>query len=143
MANNTNLSWNGEGVSPFSARGLTQTLDLIGAASNIRRTINGDARNLSATQFRKYKSTISCSDQNPPALDDVWPGDVLVVDCCAELSYKTAGGAPARPVVAGSSYVEGDYTIYCPQLTLIVVSKDQSTDDYGHTTGWKLELEET
>ncbi len=66
-------------------------------------------------QFRKYKSSISCRDQEPPAIDGVWPGHVVTVECVAELSYPT-GGSPARPVVSGSTRTQGGFVFYRPQL---------------------------
>jgi hypothetical protein len=70
----------GIGIPDYSARGLTQTLEPIEAAISLRRTINGGLKDLSFAQFRKYKSTISCHDQEPPAVDGVWPGHVVTID---------------------------------------------------------------
>lgn len=136
------LTLSGIGVPPYSARGASQTLEPIQAAQQLRRTVNGDLIDLSRPEFRKYRSTISCADQQPPAIDGVWPGRVVTVDCITELSYRTSGGAPARSVVPGSSRTEGDYTLYRPRLTMRVVSFSQDTDEYGATVSWSLELEE-
>ena len=136
------LTLSGIGVPPWSARGASQTLEPLQAAQQLRRTINGDLIDLSRPEFRKYRSTISCADQQPPAIDGVWPGQVVTVGCISELSYKTSGGTPARSIVPGSSRTEGDYTIYRPQLTMRVVSFSQDTDEYGATVSWSLELEE-
>jgi hypothetical protein len=132
MANETLLVLSGPGVQPYSARGLKQTLTPIGAAANNRRTINGDLLDLSQQQFRKYASTISCSDQLAPALDGVWPGLVLTVDCVAELAYKTVG----------SSRTDGAYTFYRPRLTMRVMNYNMDEDEYGRVLAWSLELEE-
>lgn len=138
----TLLAITGLGLAPFSARGLTQTLEPIEQASNVRRDINGGLHDQSATQFQKYKSSISCSDINSVSFDDNWPGKSVVVDCVPELSYVTAGGTPGRTVVAGSSRTDGAYTFYRPQLTMLVTNWNVSRDEYGHATGWTLELEE-
>jgi hypothetical protein len=138
----TLLTITGQGVSPYSARGLTQTLEPITAAASLRRTINGLLKDLSAPQFRKYGSTVTCNDQAAPALDGIWPGDQITVGCVAELSYLTAGGAPQRTPVAGSSYVDGDYTIYRPQLNMRVMSYTETKDEWGAVTQWSLALEE-
>lgn len=143
MADETLLVISGHGVSPFSARGLSQTLEPIQGAGNLRRTINGALVDLSEFQFQKYHSTITCTDQNAPALDGVWPGDQLTIDCVAELSYKTAGGTPQRTVVPGSSRVEGAYTIYRPRLVVRVVSYSETQDEYGASVSWSLEVEES
>ena len=136
------LTLSGIGVPPYSVRGATQTLQPIEAAQQLRRTINGLLVDLSRAEFRKYRSTITCTDQQPPAIDGVWPGKVVTVGCISELSYKTAGGAAGRSVVSGSSRIEGDYTFYRPQLTMRIVSFSQDTDEYGASVSWSLELEE-
>ncbi|WP_027521764.1 hypothetical protein [Bradyrhizobium sp. Ec3.3] len=142
MSNETVLTISGPGVNPYSARGLTQTLDHIGAAASLRRTINGKLKDTSQPQFRKYTSTISCRDQVAPPLDGVWPGDVLTIGCAAELSYLTAGGAPQRTPVAGSSRTDGAYTFYRPQLVVKVMSYTTQEDEYGRVVSWSLVVEE-
>jgi hypothetical protein len=136
----TLLVISGQGVSPYSARGLTQTLEPIAAAASMRRTINGELKDLSRVQFRKYASTISCNDQAAPAVEGVFPGMLLTVDCVAELSYKTVGGSASRTVVA--SRTDGDYTFYRPRLSMRVVTFNMSQDEYGATVQWSLQLEE-
>lgn len=140
MTDTTVLHLDIMGVPPYSARGLTQTLDPIQAAAQLHRTVNGTLVDFSGTQFRKYKSTISCNDQNAPALEGIWPGMTVVVDCVAELGYETSTGGPSRPVVA--SRTEGDFTYYRPRLTMKVMNFTQSRDEYGHQISWVLELEE-
>lgn len=142
MANETLLVLSGEGIAPYSARGLSQTLSPIGAGSYARRTVNGELVDLSSTELRKYSSTISGSDVEAPAFDDMWPGMILTVDCVYELCYKTSGGTPGRTVVSGSSRVEGNYTYYRPQMTMMVVNWSADKDEYGHVTSWSLDLEE-
>jgi hypothetical protein len=62
MSNNyfTLLVLDGQGLPPYAARGITQTLDPINQAANLRRTVNGDLKDISFSSFRKYKSTLSC-----------------------------------------------------------------------------------
>lgn len=143
MANETLLVVSGDGMPPYSVRGITQTLEPIDAAKNLRRTVNGVLVDLSATQFKKYKSTITCTDVQSPAFDAIEVGDTLTVDCVAELSYLTASSpasGPARTVVA--TRTEGAYTFYRPRLTMVITSKQQSTNEYGAEISWTLELEE-
>ena len=97
------LTLGGIGVPAYSARGLTQSLEPIDAAVQLRRTVNGALADLSYEPFRKYKSTISCQDQEPPAVDGVWPGQLVEVGCVAELCFLTASGGPARPRSMGRS----------------------------------------
>lgn len=138
----TLLEITGIDVPPYASRGLTQTLEPIEQAKQTRRTVNGSLKDISAIQFQKYKSTISCTDQQSPGLDGIWPGVSVTVKCVAELSYKTAGGTPERNIVSGSSRVEGDYTFYRPELIMRVTSYTMQTDEYGADIGWQLDLEE-
>lgn len=138
----TILALSGMGVPPYSARGLTQTLEPIQASQNMLRTVNAVLTDISADQFRKYKSTITGADQDPPALEGKWPGMSLVVDCIPELSYITFSDLPDRVVVSGSLREEGDFTFYRPRLTMLIVNFVISKDEYGVQTGWTLELEE-
>lgn len=142
MSGETLLSISGPGIQPYSARGLSQSLVPISAKSQVRRTVNGTLIDVSDAVFEKYSSTISCTDQTVPALNDIWPGDTLTVDCVAELCYLTATGSPTRTVVSGSSRVDGAYTFYRPQLTMMVLKYDVRVNEYGAEVGWQLELEE-
>jgi hypothetical protein len=138
----TLLSLSGIGVPPYSARGLTQTLEPIEQATQLKRTVNGALVDLSAAPFRKYRSTIACQDQDPPAIDGVWPGQVVTVECVAELSFPTATGAPARPAVEDSERSEGAFSFYRPILVMRVTGFSVARDEYGAVTAWQLQLEE-
>lgn len=142
MAGETLLVISGEGMPPYAVRGVTETLEPIAAAANIRRTVNGDPVSLSAPQFAKYRWAITCSDVQSPAFDAVWLGDVVTVDCISDLGYKTSGGSPARAVVSGSSWTQGAHTYYRPQMTFMITGKSQETDEYGAVVSWSLEGEE-
>jgi hypothetical protein len=130
-------------ITPFSARGLSQTLEPISQTPWLRRTVNGALVDLSVPAFRKYATTITCEDQAVPALNGVWPGQQVTVDCVVELAYPTSGGTPDRPVVSGSSRVVGSHTYYRPRLTMRVVEYRTSFDEWGAAVGWSLRLEET
>jgi hypothetical protein len=140
----TVLVLSGVGVPDYSARGLTQTLDPIGASSQVRRTINGSLIDLSYDQFRKYQSTISAQDMDPPAVDGVWPGHIVSIECVAELCYSHAlsGNGPNRPMVYGSERISGDFTFYRPLLDMMVTSFTVSVDEYGAAVSWQMQLEE-
>jgi hypothetical protein len=143
MADTSLLTLSGMDVTPYSARGLKQTLEPIDAAGNLRRTINGTLNDLSLVQFRKYRSTISGEDQQPPALEGVWQGVTVTVGCVAELAYLTGlAGAPHRTVVAGSSRVEGSFTFYRPQLDMRITAFQVERDEYGAVDSWSIDLEE-
>lgn len=134
------------GVPPSSARGITQTLEPIDSAGQLARTVNGTLVDLSDTNFRKYQSTITCTDQQQPALDGVWPGMVLTVDCVIELSYLTATGSPSRDIAETTddegTRTDGSFTFYRPRLTMMVVSYQTGVDEYGCAANWTLSLAE-
>jgi hypothetical protein len=129
-------------VHQFSATGLTQTIEPADGSGIIRTTINGTARDRSSAQFRKYKSTISCTDLDAPAFDGIWPGQILTVDCAIEFSYAVAGGASTRTPVSGSSVIRGDFVYYRPQLVMMVMpgSPRRTYDEWGAANGWAIDL---
>ena len=138
----TLLVLSGVGVPSYSARGLTQSLEPIDAAAQLRRSINGALLDLTYAPFRKYKSTISCADLNPPSVDGIWPGHVVEVECVAELSYPESGGMPARTAVSGSERTQNGYVFYRPILDMMVVGFSAETDEYGAIVSWQMQLEE-
>jgi hypothetical protein len=137
----TLLGISGIGIAPFSARGVHETLRPIAATQKVARTVNGGLVDISAPQMRKYGLGIQCEDCNSPALDSIWPGMQLTIDCVSELAFPT-GGSPGRTEVAGSERIEGDYTFYRPQLVILVTNFQMETDEYGAKVGWSLEGEE-
>jgi hypothetical protein len=137
----TLLLLSGIGIPAWSARGLTQTLQPIEAAGSQRRTVNGTLVDLSLSQFRKYRSTIRCSDMEAPALDGIWPGHVVTVDCVTELSCPSVA-SPAKTVVPGSQRLQGGFTFYRPRLVMQVIGLSIEKNEWGAVTGWTLELEE-
>lgn len=143
-ADSTLLVLSGIGVAPYSARGLKQTLEPIQGQANIRRDIDGGLMDLSANQFKKYRSVISGQDVDPPVCDGIWAGQVVVVDCIAQLCYPASqGSSPERTVVEGSERVDGDFTFYRPRLTMMVMSAPQMTEDeWSREVTWSVELEE-
>jgi hypothetical protein len=133
----------GVGVPPYSARGLKQTIAPLDQASNNRRTVNGNLVDISFSGFRKYKSTISGTDQRPPNFDGKWPGLTVIVDCISELSYTPdEGETRQRLAVPGSEHVEGAHTVYRPRLTMKIINFSQDQDEYGADISWSLDLEE-
>jgi hypothetical protein len=126
----------------YSARGLDQSLVPIKAVAAPRRTINGALVDLAVDKFKKYETVITCSDVEAPALDNVFQGMEVTVDCVAELVYRTAGGTPSRTVIAGSARTVGAFTIYRPRLDMIVTGVQQSISEYARTVKWQLTLEE-
>lgn len=131
----------GIGFPEASVRGIIQTLEPINESAQVTRDVNGILIDISNPDFRKFASTLSCTDQVPPALAGLWPGMVVTVDCVAEWSYLTATGAPIRPVV--SSRVEGSYTFYRPRLVMVVVEPWRLGNDvWNASVQWQLVLQE-
>lgn len=129
----------------YQARGLTQTLEVIGEATQLDRTINGTLIDMSVAQFRKYSSKISApSDVNAPPLDGVFPGMEVTVGCAVGLAYLTSNGNGPhhRNPVSGSLYTDGAYTFYRPELTMRVRSVETHFDEWKNVIGWTLDLEE-
>lgn len=141
MADETLLVLAGVGVPPYSARGLEQTLVPIDQAISLARTVNGELVDLSSSAFRKYRSTINGNDQQVPAVDGVWPGAQVTVDCIVELAYPT-GGVAQRTVVPGSSRTANGFTFYRPRLTMLVTGFDVRLDEWDAVVGWSMDLEE-
>lgn len=139
----TLLVMTGVALPPYSARGLTQTLEPAdGGTSTMRRTVNGELINLSPPQFHKYKSKITGRDMDPPGMNGIFPGAEVTIDCIAEISYPTAGNEPNRPVVPGSSRDEAGHTFYRPRLQMLVTGYSVQTDEWGAAVSWSLDLEE-
>lgn len=132
------------GVNPFSARGLRGTLAPIALAQGddkMARTVNGTLVDISAPQMRKYRLEVSGDDQAPAALDGLWVGMAVTVDCMVELAHRT-GTVATRPAVAGSTRVEGDYTYYQPSLLMRVVEWSTERQEWAAAVSWTLALEE-
>jgi hypothetical protein len=129
----------------YQARSLSQTLEVIDAASQLDRTINGKLIDMSAPQFRKYKSTVNIpAEVNPSPLDNIWPGMEVLVACAASLGYQTGRvGSPARPQVSGSSWSEpGGQNFYRPLLDMRIISVKTNFDEWKNIVGWSIDLEE-
>lgn len=141
----TILSISSFGNMLYQARGLSQTLEPISAATQLERTINGTLVDISAAQFRKYQSKISApSDVNAPPLDGVFPGMLVTVECAVGLAYFTSGGNGPhhRTPVSGSTYTEGAYTFYRPVLEMRIRTLETHFDEWKNVVGWTLDLEE-
>ena len=143
--NLTLLVMNSIGVPLYSARGLTQTLTPVAEAKPVpRRTINGELRWLGLSQMQKYESTITCTDQQAPAFDGVWPGMSVLVNCVQELAYRT-GESAGRTIVPGTSprtSEDGLFVYYYPQIAFMVTDYNQSMEEYEHAYQWQLSLRE-
>ena len=128
---------------PYSARGLTQTYEPIAASQHLERSVNGRMINLSASQMKLYKTKISCTDQNVPALSGVWPGDIVTLQCVEEMSFPTISPElQERDAVEGSMRIVGSYTFYRPILQVMFMGHSTSGEEYSRNVAWSMEFEE-
>ncbi len=129
-------------LTPYSTRGASQTLRQIGQNNqNIRRSVLGSLVNLTPPWFQQYASTITCTDNNAPCLDDAWRGQICEVHCAAELNYPDTG-TPHRQEVSGSSRQEGHIIFYRPILIMMVMDIDPKFIEYEGEWAWRIDLEE-
>lgn len=139
----TELRLEGIGVPPYSARGLSQTLEPIDQAKQLERTINGELLDLGYAPMRKYKSTISGSDQKAPAVDGIWPGQIVWVDCIAQLCHSNTVATFGRePVDYDDIHEIQGFIYYRPRLHMMVTGYSTDEDEWGAVVGWKIDLEE-
>ncbi len=139
----TLLIMDGMGIPLYSARvDVVQTLVPIDQQKQLVRTINGELIDVSNDEFQLYKSTISCTDNNPAALDGIWRGRQIIVDCVVDLVYET-GGTPQRAVVPDSSRTIGGFTHYKPRLEMTVTDFQTSFAEGQAAHSWQIDLEET
>ena len=86
----TNLSLTIGGFPPLSARGCRQSLFQT-SLGDLRRTINGHLVFTGGLNQKKYASIIHGKDKAPPALEGLWPGQSLRVQCLSSLTQKITG----------------------------------------------------
>lgn len=127
---------------PYSARGLTQTLEPISQGNQVFYDINGNVMDWSLPQFQKYSSRITCRDSDAPAFDGAWFGKIVQVDCAIELRYRT-GAIQQRTEVPGSIRTEGAFTYYRPRLIMRVNEIRNSFEEWGAMYSWSIGLLET
>lgn len=126
-------------LTPYSARGLTQTLEPIPQGNQLFRDVNGDLMDWSLPQFQKYSSRITCKDQDAPVFDGGWLGKIVQVDCAIELRYRT-GAAQQRTEVPGSIRTEGAFTYYRPRLIMRVNEIRNSFAEWQAEYVWSIGL---
>lgn len=157
------------GLPPLSARGCTQTLTPL-PLGHQQRTINGELVHWGDTGV-KYQSHIQCQDQTVLATDGLFPGTDITVECIQPL-WQRFEGAPSdnsirldREPVQGSvvamtaerepldikleddmiklpHMAEPIFVCYRPKLRMRVCHYELFTNEWGLSSGWKLDLEE-
>lgn len=129
---------------PYSLRGITEQIELIPQATNLRRDVNGVLHDVGSPDFRQYRITVQCRDQQSPGLDDVWPGRELTMHAASEFSTQGASDSDgfARPPVSGSVRTEGDFIFYRPIFLVKVIEYRTEFEEYEAGLSWELVLEE-
>jgi len=128
------------GVPPYSARQAIQSLDPIAAVFG--RTVDGEIIDLTPPQFRLWKTSISCTDTQSPAINGISIGMVVVIECVAEIKWKTDGGSPDRPIVDGSEREDGEWTYGRPILTMMITNHSVQMNEFQRAISWKIDAEE-
>lgn len=129
-------------LTTYSARDLTQTLEPTPESGSLAESVNGETLDLSYPWFQKLQSTVTCKDTMAPCLNRVWIGQLCVVQCVVERSYKTGLDTPDRSVVSGSSRVEGAFTFYRPELTMRITAIRNGLVEYKADYSWQIDFRE-
>lgn len=150
-----------------SSRGLTQSLALV-SNGDLRRTVNGSLIDLTREQQRKFNSTISGSDIAAPAIQDLWRGQELEVECIqpfrqtvfpvsltATLIRDPVSGSvfgriadgtkifPTSVIALVATFAQNVSMVeYRPILTMLVSDISIDNDEYAAQEGWSIDLEE-
>jgi hypothetical protein len=170
MSDETLLSINGIELPVGSSRGISQTLKPIDNG-DLRRTVNGDLKDLTREQNRKFESQISGQGSpilSTPAFADVWKGSELIIDCISKLRQNvnpsSSSATLIRDPVSGSisgltfsgDYIDPDTVTgrdvtfsqdvimirFRPKLTMLVLAISTNEDEYEAQEGWTIDLEE-
>lgn len=167
--NESNLILGMSGMPPQSARNCIQELSPV-TNGEFRKSLNGDLLFLQSHDRKRYKSVISCKDNNSPLIDSIWIGSSITVGCIQNIWQSIEPGKKQltlmRPAVAGSvcavnnfgipikfelndnnvelykEYSETIYICFRPWLLMNVIDFCLETNEWGMTGGWKLVLEE-
>ncbi len=126
----TLLHIDGIDMTDYAVRGLTMTLAPIVSGTEVVRSVNGTLMDWSSSQFRKFASTISCADFDPPTFLDIWVGKAVVVRCIPGLVAWSGGTGELLAT-------DGTLTLH-----MMVKSWTSSRADWEATTTWQLDLEE-
>ena len=127
------------GLPPASIRGITQTLEYIDESIQTRRNVNGELVDISDPIFRKFRSIVACEDQIAPAINGIWAGRIVTVDCVAEIPMPPDGIAE-RPIVAQRQ--DSGFILYRPRLVMMILKVNIDYNDWDAIVGWQMELEE-
>jgi len=171
MTDETVLKFGDIALPTGSSRFISQTLQPIDNG-DVRRTVNGNLRDMTRDENRKFEGQLSSTDQATPALAGVWKGSIHIVECVKKFRDNLSPAAAAvtliRDPVVGSvfGYVadpcekvlpdtvggvgnrditfpqDVDYIEYRPILTMMVLANSINEDEAAAEEGWQIDLEE-
>lgn len=128
----TLVSITGDGIpesflGDYAARGLTMSLTQIDAAKRMRRTINGELKDISRAQFKKYAVTLQCSDHESLPFVETPVGTLATVRCLPHLG-TTGEETGGDPIVL--------------ELEMMITDWQVQREEWQAQTGWSLSLSE-
>lgn len=129
----------------YQARQIEQTLEIIAAAQEQERDVNGVLTDLSNPAFRKYQSTITCpGDVRSPPFDALWPGMIVSMESAVWLAYPVGNpGSPYQEEVSGSSMELNGTVYYQPRFPQMMVrSCSWTMRTWAASVPWSFKLEQ-
>lgn len=167
MSSETILKLGDVSIPAGAGRGISQSLDLIDNGQ-IRRTINGDLRNLTRALSRKFSSNISVVDLDSPAFRGLWRGQILLVECITRFNQNVSPEASVvdliRPFASGSviGYDAGGQKVaidaisgqeitfdsdvrfvsFRPVIEFMITGISTGSEEYDASVSWSIDLEE-
>jgi len=117
----TLVSISGIDFSDYAVRGIHMTLTPIDQAKNVARDCLGNLIDVSVAQFRQHKITITCTDNDAPVLNGVWPGADITITCL-----------PRMDSISDTPLV----------LDCKVTSWNTNRDEWGAEIAWQIEAEQ-
>lgn len=133
------------GISEWAQRGLIQTYEKHPFSYQEADTVNGEAINMAPPTFRKWITTITCTDMRAPPLHGIWGGQTLVLHCISPFNYKegTPEGKYERPYRTDHPpWSEDGFRLYYPIMDVEVQTFTSSDNKWQASINWQLVLKE-
>jgi hypothetical protein len=154
----------------LSARGCEQSLTPI-QQKIFKRTLNGDLVAV-GQPILKYETTISCQDKTALATEGLCPGMRVDVGCIQRLWQKTEASPTEKDILLERKPVDGSISVvnekghnlmfhmlsertirvpatdgpcfitYRPWLSMKLLTFQLTSNEWGMTAGWSLQLQE-
>jgi len=144
-------------------RFLSVSVEQIGGDGRVDRAIDGSAIYLGDPAFRRHAVTLSCSGHTVAPVFDLWPGQLVALECPVEFAVPGPVATLAYDPVAGSVYgVDEDdrrlpglavvgRSVTCPNavalryrpvMQCIVASRTSDKTQGKADAGWTIRLED-